>query len=131
MFLAEILFAIGIALVLTAIFSAAFGSTGPWPSFWVFFGIVLLVAWAAGLWARPFGPALWGVYWLPFVVFGLIAALVIAAATPPSPDVPPDVPDRPLPANDVAATEASIAISVFVWILVAILLIAIVAGYVW
>jgi len=83
MFLLDFLVALGVALLLTVIIAALFGTTGPWPYAWLAFLLILLVAWAAGTWARPVGPPLWGVYWMPFLVFGLIVALVIAAATPP------------------------------------------------
>jgi hypothetical protein len=77
----EFLIALAVALMLTAAF-AAFDATGPWAGFWVFFVLVLLVAWAAGVWVRPFGPAVWGIAWAPYLVFGLIAALIVAAAAP-------------------------------------------------
>jgi hypothetical protein len=78
----EFLIALAVALLLTAAF-AAFDATGPWTGFWAFLVLVLLVAWAAGVWVRPFGPTVWGVAWAPYLVFGLIAALIVAAVTPP------------------------------------------------
>jgi hypothetical protein len=85
MMLWEILFAIGIALVMTAIFAVLFRRTGPWASYLVFFAIIFLGAWAAGVWLAPLGPHIFGVYWIPFLVFGLIFALLLAAMVGPSP----------------------------------------------
>lgn len=79
----EVLFALGIGLVFTAIFAALLGRSGPWASIPVFFALIFLAAWAGGVWIAPIGPALFGVYWVPFVVFGLIFALLLAAAVRP------------------------------------------------
>lgn len=132
--LVDFIVAFVFALVLTWIFGAAVGTTGPWSGFWVFFVMVLLFTWAIGLWVRPLGPALWGVYWLPYVIFGLFVALLIAAAAPG--DVRTRAPGRP-PApgstmpEDAAAAGTVIAVSVFVWIALAVLALAILVGYVW
>ena len=61
MFLVDLLFALVVALVLTAIFAAVFRTTGPWNVWWIFALVVFLAAWAGGLWL-PFGPPLFGVY---------------------------------------------------------------------
>jgi hypothetical protein len=45
--------------------------------------IILLASWAGGIWISPFGPILWGATWLPFLLSGLIVALVFAAAASP------------------------------------------------
>jgi peptidoglycan/LPS O-acetylase OafA/YrhL len=127
----DVLIAIGVAIVLTAIFVAVYGSTGPWPSFWIFFVIVLLAALAGGLWARPFGPAVWGVYWAPFLVFGLIIALVIAAAAPPRgrrgelPEEPGPVGVRPA---DLGEERSALKLGAFLWGLVVLLLVVVIIG---
>lgn len=79
----DVLLALGIGLVFTVIFAGLLGRSGPWASVPVFFAIIFLAAWAGGVWITPIGPALFGVYWLPFVVFGLIFALLLAAAVRP------------------------------------------------
>lgn len=136
----DLLIALLIALVLTWFFSVAVGTTGPWPSFWVFFVVVLLFSWALGLWVRPVGPALLGVYWLPYLVFGVFVALLIAAATPPDHGARrdratgPERPDRAAhgaASEDVAAAGTAVAVGVFVWIALILLLVAIAIGYLW
>jgi len=78
----DILFAIGIALILTAIFAGLLRRRGPWASFLGFFAVVFLAAWAGGVWIRPVGPVLKGVYWLPFLLFGFVVAIILAATAP-------------------------------------------------
>lgn len=153
MFLADFLVALLVALLLTALFAAVFGTTGPWSGFWVYFLLILLMAWVAGIWVRPFGPAVWGVYWFPFLLFGLIAALLIAAATPPAPRGPrpgpgerpyrdevagPAEPDgeditatreRPYTDEDVVAEGAAVTLGLFFWLLMLVLLIALIFAY--
>jgi len=133
MFLLDFLVALGVALLLTVIIAALFGSTGPWPYAWLAFLLILLVAWAAGTWARPVGPPLWGVYWMPFLVFGLIVALVIAAATPPdrarrrSGEVPASA--GAAAPEEEASEETAVAVGMGVWIVFIVLLVALVLGY--
>ena len=82
MFIWDLIFALVIGLVFTAIFSLIFRRTGPWASFFVFFVIISLAAWAGGVWLRPMGPPLLGVFWIPFLIFGFIFAILMAAAAP-------------------------------------------------
>lgn len=79
----DVLLALGIGLIFTVIFAGLLGRSGPWASVPVFFAIIFLAAWAGGVWIAPIGPALFGINWLPFVVFGLIFALLLAAAVGP------------------------------------------------
>lgn len=84
MFFIDLLFALVIALLLTAVFAAGFRRRGPWGIWWIFLLVIFLAAWAGGVWMTPFGPTLFDVYWLPFVFVGLVAALLLAAAAPPT-----------------------------------------------
>jgi hypothetical protein len=49
--------------------------------FWVFL-LIFLATWAGGVWLQPFGPVLWGVHWLAFVLIGVIIALFLAVTGP-------------------------------------------------
>jgi hypothetical protein len=146
----EFLIALVVAMLLTVAFAAMFDATGPWSGFWAFFVVTLLVAWAAGVWVRPFGPPLWGIYWAPYLTFGLIAALIVAAATPRRrpragpvprrrPIDPPGVPGSDpagragtvrVEAEDLGAEEEAVAVGAFAWTLVVLLLIVVIVGYV-
>lgn len=68
------------AVFMSLIFSLCFHRKGPWASFWVFFPVTFLTSWAGGAWLSPIGPALFGVYWMTFLVAGLLSALLFTAS---------------------------------------------------
>jgi hypothetical protein len=126
MFIADFLFALAVGLLLTALFGAVFRTRGPGAAWWTFLLIVFLAAWAGGLWVRPFGPPLFGVTWLPFLLMGLFFALLLAAAIPVRPPR-----TRAEAIAQARAEEATVtAIGVFFWILLIGLLVSILLGYV-
>lgn len=91
MIVAELFVALAVALVLTVLFVGLAGwrrpgtsrRAGLWSAVLFFFLMVFAASWAGGVWVRPVGPDFWGVYWLSFVVVGLITALLLAAASTP------------------------------------------------
>lgn len=122
----DVLFAFVIGLLFTAIFALGFNRRGPWASIPVFFLLVFLAAWVGGAWAAPAGPALWGVYWLPFAVMGLLIALILAAAAP--------APRSTVAIEDTAAErreerKAETAFEIFFWVLLMTMIIAILIRY--
>jgi len=107
------------------------GRIGPW-SGRIWFGLVLfLFTWVGGVWGRPYGPVLWGVSWLPFVFWGLIFALLMAAAVPRRPPRS----RRKLPEPPRAEVENGTAdpldmtLGIFFWILVVGLVAALIVHY--
>ncbi len=127
MFVAELLFAFVIALILVSVISFGFGRPGPWGGFLWFFLLVFLGAWAIGVWV-PAGPLFWGVAWVP-IFFGAILLALLIAAIPPSEPAPP----RTLEAGEPVepASSAGAAVGVFFWILLLLLVIAVAWGYWW
>lgn len=123
MFFIDLLFALVIGLLLTALFALLFNTRGPWEVIWVFLLIIVLGAWVGGLWLVPFGPVLFDVAWVPFLLAGLFFALILAAATPP----PPTAAGTSV---SPAGTEAALAFSIFFWILLLGLVAAIVLAYI-
>jgi hypothetical protein len=90
----------------------------------IFFGILFLTTWAGGIWVTPFGPILFDVPWLSFLLVGLFIALILTAISPP--------PRRPRTAQEAAAyaeAEAAIAIDIFFWVLIAGLIVTILVAY--
>ena len=133
----DITVVMAIALILTAVFAGGFRRTGPWEGWWVFFLVVVLGGWMAALWARPIGPPVYGVAWLPILCVGLVLALLMAAATPPREHridrgSPEDL-DHPStadqPRGDTAEVARAVTLSMFFWIMILGLLVAIVVGY--
>jgi hypothetical protein len=76
-----------VALALSTLFVALFGSGRPadgsiWAGFMLFFLVVWLATWGIGSWMTPYGPLMYGVPWLSFLLIGLLVALVAAASLP-------------------------------------------------
>jgi hypothetical protein len=141
--LEPIIASIVIALILTLLFSQLAGRSGTkkfrGAAGWVFFLILFFAMWAGGLWIYPAGPAFWGISWLPALFVGLATALLLSAT-----DIFPygttrkNSPDTPALQNredgEIVRTKEDrrregLAISVFFWALLAILAVAIIAGY--
>lgn len=81
-FLLEFLAALVVALVLAGVFAYATRGRGKKTGiFWLFL-LIFLATWAGGGWARPFGPALFGVYWLTFILVGALFAFILAVFLP-------------------------------------------------
>ncbi len=114
-----------IALLIALIVSLVFPGKQrqlPWAGFWPLFLMTFLLVWLGGVWLVPFGPAVYGFYWAPFVVTGIVLALLIAAVTLPS---PAEVRvDRSREAKIVTA-----AVSVFFWVLIIGAIIGIIGKY--
>lgn len=37
-----------------------------------------MITWPGGVWLIPFGPDMLGIHWLPFLVLGLVGAVVVS-----------------------------------------------------
>lgn len=131
MFVADLLVALIVGVVVTLLFAGLFsagGSAWPWGSLLLFFVIVMLAAWAGGLWLTPFGPTVFGTTWVPAVLVGLFFALLLAAAAASlgTPVYRGDV----IEPETVESQEAGArGVSLFLWILVLFLILAVLAGY--
>ncbi len=132
MFFADLLAALIVSFIAVAILIALMGweqprGAGVRDTVLFMFTIFFLVVWAAGVWARPLGPPLWGVYWLPFLFAGVIVFLIMLAVVPPR---------RPRTRREAVEqareeTEAVSLFGCFFWVLLVILLFSIVSRYVW
>lgn len=127
--LTHIVFAIVVALVFTAILAAIFGregyEEGGWATALILFGVLFLTSWAGGVWLAPVGPQLFGVPWLPFVLMGFVAALLVAAMSPARPPRTAREAREQAEAQEVVGTTAS----AFVWILAVCMIFAITLHY--
>lgn len=97
-FLSEFLLALFISLVMTLVFAVGFRRRN-WKASAAFYFLVLFLAtWAGGLWAAPAGPTWQGVFWIPFLIAGLVFALLLAVLIPPGGPAAPDrKPEPPMP----------------------------------
>jgi small-conductance mechanosensitive channel len=87
------------------------------------FVTIFLASWAGYLWINPFGPMVLGVSVAPIFVVGLIFAFILAAVSVPQPRFKRKTPETE------EADSATVAIGIFFWIVLIILIVAIAAGY--
>lgn len=98
---------------------------------WLFL-IIFLSVWAGGMWLKPFGPTMWGVHWLTFLIAGIVVILLFFIFIPRK---PPRGRNETIDMLDQVEREkeieeiAYITLSLFFWLLLAILIIAIVLRY--
>ena len=88
MIIIDLILALIIALILTSLLvplgrfhSPRTGERGLIGFVFILF-LLFVFTWAGGLWVAPFGPVIFGVTWMPFVLAGLILALILAAVLP-------------------------------------------------
>ena len=81
----EIIFALILALGISAITSLALRREGPRTGFFLLFVTIFLITLAGGLWLSPSGPYTSGVYWLPFVVIGILGSYILYLRAPRKP----------------------------------------------
>jgi flagellar biosynthesis protein FliQ len=130
MFLRDLIFALFFALLFVVLFGRGFRLRGPWKRFSLLFAVVFLATWAGGVWLTPVGPVLWGGYWLPFLIVGLVVSLLLAATVAAESD------ESTVELVDVEQKEEDkkaivTALGVFFWVLVVALVVGIVIRYVW
>jgi hypothetical protein len=99
---------------------------------WLFL-VIFLASWAGGVWLKPFGPTLWGIHWLAFLLVGLVVVLfffiVIPRRAPRGRHETLDMLER-IEQEKELEEVAYFTLSIFFWILLAVLVIAIILRYV-
>jgi hypothetical protein len=122
------LIALGVAVVLSFILVQVIGRERALAGFLVFMAVILLMSWAGGVWLRPIGPAAGGVYWLPFVLTGLLVALLIAAFhyTKEVREAPLSHATQDRKVHDVKVTTEA---SVLLWVLLVVRVVVIAVSY--
>jgi hypothetical protein len=77
MIIADIILAFILALFFAVIFNVAMRSRQRALPIAFIFILFFLFAWAGGLWIRPLGPPVFGVYWIPSLVATILIFLVL------------------------------------------------------
>lgn len=124
----DLLYAVLFGALLSVFFYAFLKTRGPWSSFLLLFLVIFLASWAGGVWLSPVGPGVRTAHWLPFLLSGLLIALLLAAAAPSrSEESTVELMDE----RDRKRERRKIyrAISRFFWILIGALVLAIVGHY--
>jgi len=129
MTIGEIIALIIIALFIGSIFYFGFKRTGPWGSLWSFLVVLFLGILLTSIWITPIGPIWYGAAWVDLLLFGLIFALILAAATP-SPR------ERKTHSSDVVGSReegkraAAVAVGLYFWLMLLFFISAITVGLV-
>jgi hypothetical protein len=125
MLFGDILIALAAAFILTVVFSYSFGRTSAWPGVILFFIFVFLAAWTGGLWVTT-GPAYRGLSWVPYVVAGLIIAVILAWVTAQK-GLQMKQPRAGTPA-EIQPAESPLA-DIFAWTIIGLFVVLIILGY--
>jgi Ca2+/Na+ antiporter len=132
MLLLELLVALLVSLVLSAVFALATWKRGKRKGLVWLFLLIFFATWAGGLWMRPFGPTFWGIHWLSFLLVGLVVALILAASQarpkPRGRNETIEVLEKMRQKRE-AEQVAWITLTIFFWVLLFSLLSAIVFRY--
>jgi len=112
-------FVLAVGAVVTLVVGLRFQS--PWKSGWALFAVLFLAIWAGGIWVAPFGPGIWNIYWLPFLLMAVLFAVLIAAIAPPHVHTLAEEHER--------EREIELGLGLFFWVLIGGLVLAIVLRY--
>lgn len=126
MFILDLLVAVAFGLAIVWIVSFAFNTRGPWNSYLWFFMVVALFAWAGGVWLVPFGPSWGGIGWFPIIFMGIIAVLLLTAASPRTSR-------KRMAVKGTSKMDGDIRVSIdaLFWVLIVFLLLFGTSHYVW
>jgi len=132
MFFIDLMIVFGIAVILSLLLAGPFAWRRPgqgvfWGNVFFLFLVFFFISWAGGVWLPPFGPVLWGAYWMPFVLTAVIVGLLLLALVPPR---RPRTRREAIIQQAKEETAARTTLDFFLWILVLGLLIAIIVRYV-
>lgn len=139
MLVPDVLFSFIIALIGSFVAALVLRKGMPRKGFWLFFLVIFLATWAGGVWGRSSVESWVSKTWLPFLVSGVISALVFSWLAPGRPSVDRDsVLDKKETMEMLEEIEqqremeelAYITVNIFFWVVVILLLGAIVLRYI-
>jgi hypothetical protein len=132
MILVDLLIALAVASFLAAVVFLLLRTTGPWASFPLLFLALFLATWAGGIWLAPIGRPVGGVYWVPFLMAGIVFALLLAAVVPPERPEEQETTIELLTEAEKKARERTnrLAVGLLFWLFAGVLAIAILLRYV-
>jgi hypothetical protein len=133
MFILEVIFAACISLLLRGLFVLVTRNRSGKTGSLRLFLIIFLATWAGGIWLKPFGPSLWGIHWLGFLVAGLFVLIILVITTPNrAPKGRRETLDilEKVARNRELDQITYLTLGVFFWILLAFLIIAIISRYI-
>ncbi|WMJ74831.1 hypothetical protein RCC89_16880 [Cytophagaceae bacterium ABcell3] len=121
------------ALAITVIFTSVLKIKLPKRGFWFLLVLIFLVTLAANWWVRPLGTPVYGFYWLPGLLAGVIVAFIIAATMHRDnkkirSSTKSKIYDLDKTPEDDIKKEYPLAMGLFFWLAVALLIFIIVAA---
>lgn len=129
MFLIDLVIAIAVSFLAVAIVLLT-GHRGPWHNPGILFLIVLLISWAGGIWLTPIGPALYGSYWIPYIIMAGLAALLLVNILPHKDKKIIRSPEERLEEEEPEDVVALFSLGVSFWIFICVLILAIGLAYI-
>jgi len=99
--------------------------------FWLFV-FMLLATWAGGIWIRPVGPDVGGLFIVPFIMAGILAVILLLAFTrPPGPHGRRETLDmlERIQRQREFKRVTTISLNIFFYVLLALLVVAIIWRY--
>ena len=132
MILVDLLIALVFASLLAAVVFLLLRRTGPWASFPLLFLALFLATWAGGIWLAPIGRPVGGVYWLSFLMAGIVFALLLSAVVPPERLETEESTIELLTETEKKARERKnrLAVGLLFWLFAGVLAVAILLRYV-
>mgnify|MGYP005851837473 CR=1 FL=1 len=139
MIVPDIFFSLLIAIILSAIFTWILRRGSPRSGFFIFFLTLFVTTWAGGVWIRQAGWNLPAPEWLPFVVTGIVFAIILMLLAPKTPKIDKDTRlDRKQTIDMLDELEvehemeelAYISMNVFFWCILALFVAALIYHYV-
>ena len=133
MIITELVVSIVIASLLTGLYTLVTRGAGRRTGLMWLFLVIFLATWAGGIWLRSFGPTLWGVHWLVFLVAGAIVTLILIMIAPGK---APKGRHETLDMLDRIEREKEleqvtyVTLSIFLWVLLSVLVMAIILRYI-
>ena len=110
------------AFLLTLLFSRSFSNKGPFGGLLLFFLIIFLSTWSGQLWVQPVTKPIWGIDWgLLLFTATIFSVMMMALSTPVSKDERDSM--------ELVNKKTGIAVGLFFWILIILLIIAVGSGY--
>ena len=106
------------------------GTGGIWSTLLFLFTFLFLVIWAGGIWLVPFGPRIFNIYWLPFIVSAITFSLIIITLIPPKAGRRPAIKlVKTDEKHKIESSNSELVLGIFFWFLIFALLAVIILRY--